>query len=89
MYFSYNTHTLPPSTGAKLLLTGLCSNTTVKVLDLKVNLNYAYFTGLSLALKLVCNAFPKSVISLQGNNMRGTGAEALGQLLVRNKMLRR
>ncbi|ROJ44599.1 Leucine-rich repeat-containing protein 45 [Anabarilius grahami] len=45
--------------GAKLLLTGLCSNTTVKVLDLK------------------------------GNNMRGTGAEALGQLLVRNKMLRR
>ncbi|KAI2658868.1 Leucine-rich repeat-containing protein 45 [Labeo rohita] len=45
--------------GAKLLLNGLCSNTTVKVLDLK------------------------------GNNMRGTGAEALGQLLVRNKMLRR
>ncbi|XP_048026884.1 leucine-rich repeat-containing protein 45 [Megalobrama amblycephala] len=45
--------------GAKLLLNGLCSNTTVKVLDLK------------------------------GNNMRGTGAEALGHLLVRNKMLRR
>ncbi|XP_052467055.1 leucine-rich repeat-containing protein 45 [Carassius gibelio] len=45
--------------GVKLLLNGLCSNTTVKVLDLK------------------------------GNNMRGTGAEALGQLLVRNKMLRR
>ncbi|CAM4706344.1 unnamed protein product [Leuciscus chuanchicus] len=45
--------------GAKLLLNGLCSNTTVKVLDLK------------------------------GNNMRGTGAEALGQLLVRNKTLRR
>ncbi|KAK9965006.1 hypothetical protein ABG768_004120 [Culter alburnus] len=43
--------------GAKLLLNGLCSNTTVKVLDLK------------------------------GNNMRGTGAEALGHLLVRNKML--
>ncbi|KAI7796621.1 leucine-rich repeat-containing protein 45 isoform X1 [Triplophysa rosa] len=45
--------------GAKLLLHGLCSNTTVKMLDLK------------------------------GNNMRGTGAEALGQLLVRNKILRR
>ncbi|KAF4106990.1 leucine-rich repeat-containing protein 45 [Onychostoma macrolepis] len=45
--------------GAKLLLNGLCSNTTVKVLHLK------------------------------GNNMRGTGAEALGQLLVRNNMLRR
>lgn len=45
--------------GVKLLLNGLCFNTTVKVLDLK------------------------------GNNMRGTGAEALGQLLVRNKMLRR
>ncbi|XP_016368745.1 leucine-rich repeat-containing protein 45 [Sinocyclocheilus rhinocerous] len=45
--------------GVKLLLNGLCSNTTVKVLDLK------------------------------GNNMRGTGAEALGQLLVRNKILRR
>lgn len=44
--------------GAKLLLHGLCSNTTVKMLDLK------------------------------GNNMRGTGAEALGQLLVRNKILR-
>uniref|UniRef100_A0A673GI45 Leucine rich repeat containing 45 n=1 Tax=Sinocyclocheilus rhinocerous TaxID=307959 RepID=A0A673GI45_9TELE len=43
--------------GVKLLLNGLCSNTTVKVLDLK------------------------------GNNMRGTGAEALGQLLVRNKIL--
>lgn len=45
--------------GVKMLLNGLCSNTTVKVLDLK------------------------------GNNMRGTGAEALGQLLVRNKVLRR
>ncbi|XP_051959406.1 leucine-rich repeat-containing protein 45 isoform X2 [Xyrauchen texanus] len=45
--------------GVKQLLTGLRSNTTVKVLDLK------------------------------GNNMRGTGAEALGQLLVRNKVLRR
>ncbi|XP_036394257.1 leucine-rich repeat-containing protein 45 [Megalops cyprinoides] len=45
--------------GAKLLLSGLCSNTTVKVLDLK------------------------------GNNMRGTGAEALGKLLARNKTLRR
>lgn len=45
--------------GVKQLLNGLCSNTTVKMLDLK------------------------------GNNMRGTGAEILGQLLVRNKMLRR
>ncbi|XP_016102042.1 leucine-rich repeat-containing protein 45 [Sinocyclocheilus grahami] len=45
--------------GVKLILNGLCSNTTVKVLDLK------------------------------GNNMRGTGSEALGQLLVRNKILRR
>ncbi|XP_030631184.1 leucine-rich repeat-containing protein 45 [Chanos chanos] len=45
--------------GAKLLLNGLCSNTTVKVLDLK------------------------------GNNLRGTGAESLGKLLVRNKTLRR
>nr|XP_023676597.1 leucine-rich repeat-containing protein 45 [Paramormyrops kingsleyae] len=45
--------------GAKLLLSGLCSNTTVKVLDLK------------------------------GNNMKGTGAEAVGKLLVRNKVLRR
>ncbi|XP_016348614.1 leucine-rich repeat-containing protein 45 [Sinocyclocheilus anshuiensis] len=45
--------------GVKLLLNGLCSNTTVKVLDLK------------------------------GNNMRGTGSEALGQMLVRNKILRR
>ncbi|KAI1896646.1 hypothetical protein AGOR_G00096910 [Albula goreensis] len=45
--------------GAKLLLNGLCSNTTVKVLDLK------------------------------GNNMRGSGAETLGKLLVRNKTLRR
>ncbi|KAG9350314.1 hypothetical protein JZ751_026668 [Albula glossodonta] len=45
--------------GAKLLLNGLCSNTTVKVLDLK------------------------------GNNMRGSGAETLGKLFVRNKTLRR
>ncbi|XP_064179193.1 leucine-rich repeat-containing protein 45 [Anguilla rostrata] len=45
--------------GAKLLLNGLCSNTTVKVLDLK------------------------------GNNLRGSGAETLGKLLVRNKTLRR
>ncbi|XP_029540987.1 leucine-rich repeat-containing protein 45 isoform X1 [Oncorhynchus nerka] len=43
--------------GAKLLLNGLCANTTVKVLDLK------------------------------GNNLRSTGAEALGKLLVRNKTL--
>uniref|UniRef100_A0A673WMQ8 Leucine rich repeat containing 45 n=1 Tax=Salmo trutta TaxID=8032 RepID=A0A673WMQ8_SALTR len=43
--------------GAKLLLNGLCGNTTVKVLDLK------------------------------GNNLRSTGAEALGKLLVRNKTL--
>ncbi|XP_067100731.1 leucine-rich repeat-containing protein 45 isoform X2 [Osmerus mordax] len=45
--------------GAKLLLHGLCANTTVKVLDLK------------------------------GNNLRSTGAEALGKLLARNKTLRR
>ncbi|XP_051522527.1 leucine-rich repeat-containing protein 45 isoform X1 [Myxocyprinus asiaticus] len=29
------------------------------------------------------------MLDLKGNNMRGTGAEALGQLLVRNKVLRR
>ncbi|XP_046888788.1 leucine-rich repeat-containing protein 45 isoform X2 [Hypomesus transpacificus] len=45
--------------GAKLLLNGLCANTTVKVLDLK------------------------------GNNLRSTGAEALGKLLATNKTLRR
>lgn len=45
--------------GAKLLLSGLCSNTTVKVLDLK------------------------------GNNLRASGAESLGKLLARNKILRR
>uniref|UniRef100_A0A6Q2YX06 Leucine rich repeat containing 45 n=1 Tax=Esox lucius TaxID=8010 RepID=A0A6Q2YX06_ESOLU len=45
--------------GAKLLLNGLCGNSTVKVLDLK------------------------------GNNLRSTGAEALGKLLGRNKTLRR
>ncbi|MCI4384022.1 hypothetical protein PGIGA_G00033440 [Pangasianodon gigas] len=45
--------------GTKLLLKGLCSNTTVKLLDLK------------------------------GNNLRGAGAEALGKLLVRNKILQR
>lgn len=45
--------------GAKLLLNGLCANTTIKVLDLK------------------------------GNNLRSTGAEALGKLLARNKTLRR
>ncbi|MBN3300585.1 leucine-rich repeat-containing protein 45 [Amia ocellicauda] len=45
--------------GVKLLLNGLCSNTTVKVLDLK------------------------------GNNMRATGSEALGKLLLHNKTLRR
>ncbi|TRY88635.1 hypothetical protein DNTS_028846 [Danionella cerebrum] len=45
--------------GVKLMLNSLCSNTTVKVLDLK------------------------------GNNMRATGAEALGQVLMRNKVLRR
>ncbi|KAL4605036.1 leucine-rich repeat-containing protein 45 isoform X2 [Arapaima gigas] len=45
--------------GAKLLLSGLCSNTTIKVLDLK------------------------------GNNIRGTGAEAVGKMLARNKTLRR
>lgn len=45
--------------GAKVLLTGLFGNTTVKVLDLK------------------------------GNNLRSTGAEVLGKLLVHNKTLRR
>lgn len=45
--------------GAKLLLNGLCANTTIKVLDLK------------------------------GNNLRSTGAEALGKLLARNKTLHR
>ncbi|XP_028826567.1 leucine-rich repeat-containing protein 45 isoform X2 [Denticeps clupeoides] len=45
--------------GARFLLNGLCSNTVIKVLDLK------------------------------GNNLRGSGAEALGKLLGRNKTLRR
>uniref|UniRef100_A0A8C3L3S3 Leucine rich repeat containing 45 n=1 Tax=Chrysolophus pictus TaxID=9089 RepID=A0A8C3L3S3_CHRPC len=44
--------------GVKLLLHGLCSNTTVKSLDLK------------------------------GNNLRTTGAEALGKLLRQNKSIR-
>ncbi|XP_018616965.2 leucine-rich repeat-containing protein 45 isoform X1 [Scleropages formosus] len=45
--------------GTKLLLSGLCSNATIKILDLK------------------------------GNNIRGTGAEAVGKMLVHNKTLRR
>ncbi|XP_040031668.1 leucine-rich repeat-containing protein 45 [Gasterosteus aculeatus] len=45
--------------GAKVLLSGLFDNTTVKVLDLK------------------------------GNNLRSTGAEVLGKLLARNKILHR
>jgi len=68
----------------------------VKVLDLKVNLNCALIYVhillvclLLLNVYLVYNAFPKNILSLQGNNMRGTGAEVLGQLLVRNKTLRR
>ncbi|OXB81107.1 UNVERIFIED_CONTAM: hypothetical protein H355_005037 [Colinus virginianus] len=44
--------------GVKLLLHGLCSNTTVRALDLK------------------------------GNNLRTTGAEALGKLLRQNKSIR-
>ncbi|XP_076153996.1 leucine-rich repeat-containing protein 45 [Alosa pseudoharengus] len=45
--------------GAKLLISGLCCNATIRLLDLK------------------------------GNNLRGSGAEALGKLLVRNKTIRR